>query len=752
MRKWLTSLVSSWYHALTLFWLVIIAMQWLSFTSTIWFVETNALVLTTLVTLAVIDVVLLSRPRWKLVVQAVAVVVILYRTLLSYAIISNSGVLVDQIIQFINHLVPYIWFSLTAWLLLELIPLVVMTKRRILIFTGINIVAFGMLDSFIVSMLWHEVAWTVFAGMGWLVSKHFQSFSLRYPQGWKRLWRSPFKVAAHIVIIFALVIVASVQMPEVPPTVTDPYTVWKKYTGAAATALSGKTGALNQHVNAESGYSRHDYRLGGSFNFDYSPVMNVTTSQRSYWRGETRRIYTGTGWVADAERGSDFRAVQANETLDHADHPAIKTEQIVQTISMASENDYPVLFGAYSMKRVQSVNGSTDTAGLAWKAEPSEMHWSSTRTGGRYPRTYTVISEVPIVPEGKLRKQTFADLYAGRQSQIQKYLQMSDDFPQRVTALARQVTASADTPYVKVGLLQQYLQQNFTYTNNPDVSRAKSGDFVDSFLFDIRAGYCDYYSTSLVMMVRSLGIPARWVKGYAPGQQVALDDARGVTNGRNMTAYAVSNADAHSWAEVYFGSYGWIPVEATPGFDMPLLTQQEKDASVTAPKVEEEQPQQQVKQESSPAEANGNSTIYTGIVWAVVVLMLWIVYRLWRKRIELRFCIFNFCAGRTLSPGEKVVAETERWLRYLQRKGWRRGTSETLRESVVRWERESPELSLVLRRLLHLFEQARYSPATVTEENWLAVRADAAKLRAVMKTVQERVQTGSGEVKSRSHS
>lgn len=743
MKKWLNSLISSWYHAFTLLWIILIAVQWLSFTSTLWFTETNALVLATLVALAVIEIALPDRPGWKLAAKAAAVLIILYRTLSSYSIISNSGSPGNRIGEFIEHLTPYIWFALIAWLIMELIPLVVITRQRILVFLGINIIAFGILDSFTPSILWQEVAWTVFAGMGWLVSKHFQSFSLRYPQGWKHLRRSPFKIVANIAIIFSLVIVAGVNMPEVPPTVTDPYTVWRNYNGTATVTTTGGTGALNQQMNTESGYSRQDNRLGGGFNFDYSPVMNVITSQRSYWRGETRRTYTGTGWVEDANRRSDFETVQANEELENEDHPAIETEQVVQTVNMASEESYPVLFGAYSINRVQSIDGSTNTDWLNWKPEQSEMHWNSTRRGNPFPRTYTIISEVPIVPEGELRKQTFDDLYSERQSQIAEYLQMPDNFPARVTELARQITASADTPYEKVGLLQQYLQQNYTYTNNPDISRAQSDDFVESFLFDIREGYCDYYSTSLVMMSRSLGIPARWVKGYAPGQQVFLDDAREAANGENMTAYAVSNADAHSWAEVYFGDYGWIPVEATPGFDMPLLTQQEDAEPVTAPEVEEEQPEQQ--QETTPADTNGELTINAGIVWAAAaVLVLWAGYMIWRNRVALHFYMLQFRAGRPLTPGEKVVVETERWLRYLQRKGWSRGSSETLRESVTRWELETPELSPVLRRLLPLFEKARYSPSAVTEEDWLVIRTYAAELRTVLKATQARVQAGSG--------
>ncbi|GJM72342.1 hypothetical protein HMSSN036_45580 [Paenibacillus macerans] len=149
-------------------------------------------------------------------------------------------------------------------------------------------------------------------------------------------------------------------------------------------------------------------------------------------------------------------------------------------------------------------------------------------------------------------------------------MQLPDSLPQRVKDLAREITAEGSTPYEKMELLQAYLRQNFEYTNKPDLSRRESGDFVDSFLFEIKQGYCDYYSTAMVIMARSLGVPARWVKGYAPGTQPSEEmmmRSPGISGN-----YTVSNADAHSWAELYFGDYGWIPFEATPGFDAPICS------------------------------------------------------------------------------------------------------------------------------------------------------------------------------------
>ncbi len=100
--------------------------------------------------------------------------------------------------------------------------------------------------------------------------------------------------------------------------------------------------------------------------------------------------------------------------------------------------------------------------------------------------------------------------------------------------------------------IETYLR-SFTY--NDDIEAPPPDrDPVEYFLYDIREGYCDYYATSMVVMLRSLGIPARAVSGYAEGRYD--EEAR---------LYYVTERDAHTWVEVYFPDYGWIEFEPTAG-------------------------------------------------------------------------------------------------------------------------------------------------------------------------------------------
>jgi len=724
----------SWYHAASLLWIFLIGLQWISFTEESWYTETTSLVLWTMAAVCVLEVMLPLKLLYRTVIKAIAIFFILHKILVDYSVYIPYGTFTERTEQFLLHMVPYVWFSLCAWAMLEAAHRLVTTKRRILVFLGINIVSMGILDSFTRIPLWTEVAWVMFAGMGWLVCQHFRSFQLQYPQGWKRLIRYPYKIIANIAIIFSLIIVASVNMPEVPPTLTDPYTAWRNYTGSGS--IEAGSGTLDIPTSTESGYSREDNQLGGGFNFDYTPVMSVTTSERSYWRGETREEYTGTGW--EDNRRVSAEAVQPGEALENNDAGSGKTKQVTQKVTMLNDNVYPILFGAYSISEVSSVEGEQQSNRMLWNADQAELHVVTNRNQPQYPKTYTVVSEAPVIVVDELRTKTYDDLYDSHPAD-DMYLQMPSKFPQRVKDLASEITGAASTPYEKVALLQNYLQQNFSYTNNPDLSRKVSDDFVDGFLFEVMEGYCDYFSTSLVMMARSEGIPARWVKGYAPGQLSLNSDMQAPRQpGADIeTTYTVTNADAHSWAEIYFGEYGWIPVEATPGFDMPLLTELPEVQPADEPEEQPEEEQVQEEEEQAAAPEQAKSALPSFVIWvASAILVLWIGYMFWRSRLSLRFLLLRLRSGGPLTPEQKVIAETERWLRYAQRKGLKRGSDETLRESVVRWSQAKPAAAATFGELLRTFEQARYSPANVHADDWKKVYETAQRLRKELKAEQ----------------
>jgi hypothetical protein len=132
-----------------------------------------------------------------------------------------------------------------------------------------------------------------------------------------------------------------------------------------------------------------------------------------------------------------------------------------------------------------------------------------------------------------------------------KYLQIPNTTPKRVKILSESITSGETTNYDKVKAIEQYLATSYPYTLKPK-STPSNRDFVDYFLFDLKEGYCTYFATAMTIMVRSIGLPARYVEGYVLPPEP-----------KTGTIYEVTNEQAHAWVEVYFENMGWVPFEPT---------------------------------------------------------------------------------------------------------------------------------------------------------------------------------------------
>lgn len=142
-----------------------------------------------------------------------------------------------------------------------------------------------------------------------------------------------------------------------------------------------------------------------------------------------------------------------------------------------------------------------------------------------------------------------------------KYLKLPDTLPDRIKSLALSITEDFDNSYEKVKAIEKYLNVSYPYTLKPSPT-PNERDFTDYFLFDLKEGYCVYYATAMTVMLRSIGIPARYVEGYMlPPEEVSKTD----TN-QPAKLYRITNENAHAWVEVYFEGFGWIPFEPTPPF------------------------------------------------------------------------------------------------------------------------------------------------------------------------------------------
>ncbi|HEX7057780.1 MAG TPA: DUF4129 domain-containing transglutaminase family protein [Bacilli bacterium] len=704
-------------------------LQFLELFAQSWWPETMRAVKVTIIALAVLDMLF---PRMKTLVRyfagvcvSVAATGYVLRLDLSAIEFANWPDFWRTFAAATYALHPVVWFPLGCFAAYRVLLLFMRSQGNIISMMVCGTIFLAVVDSFSTYQLWENVAVFVLCGLTLLVVEHSEYLRRRHPESWKHIAEYPETLLATIIIIALLIIIAANIAPNARPLLTDPYSAWKKAHGEEVAFSSKSVAGIRLETPGKSGYERSSETLGGAFDFDYSPVMLVDTEHKSYWRGETRTVYTGTGWQDPVDE-QDGALVQANAALPQVGLAQTNGETVSnrQTIRVLNEEKFPVLFGAYAIAKVETIVNGNDPdlapgnfANLRWFSENGELKWSDAKT---YPQTYTIFSEMPVIDEEKLR----ATAETADAETLRTYTQLPETLPARVRELAESITADKTNAYDKVKALADYLQNTYRYNNKPDMTKAQSTDFVDSFLFEVKEGYCDYYSTAMVVLTRSLGIPARWVKGYSTGVPENLEMIPGDIYSEDIDlidggVYMVRNSNAHSWAEVYFAGSGWVPFEATPGFRMPLQISQHKTAAAidieTAP--------------DQTAADNRDARLIPGAVGIAAVLLIVAAGFLARKF----GLIAAFAAGlprRKKQQAKQIaLAELSRLRKFLARKGYLRKEHETFREAAARWSITSPALQPAFADLVSCMEKAAFSRMGLTP-------ADAEKLEKTAQIIR----------------
>ena len=177
------------------------------------------------------------------------------------------------------------------------------------------------------------------------------------------------------------------------------------------------------------------------------------------------------------------------------------------------------------------------------------------------PRSYAAIGSVSTATPEQLQNASSA---YGQNGIVyphwiaDRYLQLPSNFSQPVRDLAQQLAQGHDNVYDVAISIQDYLHA-LKYGEQV-VPPPPGVDAVEWFLTDQRVGFCSYFASSMITMLRSLDIPARLVVGFAPGQ---WDEDR--------NAWMVRTKDYHAWPEVYFPEFGWVEFEPTPPGVQPSL-------------------------------------------------------------------------------------------------------------------------------------------------------------------------------------
>ena len=294
-----------------------------------------------------------------------------------------------------------------------------------------------------------------------------------------------------------------------------------------------------------AGFSDQFVITGGPLTLDDKPALTVEASAPALWRGLAYDSYTQHGWrrmipgndyeLPESPPGSGrYRLWEGNWNAPQT--TAVK--RIRQTITTHAPTG-GVLVGAATPASVH---------GLSFRIVPSVDSYGClhARGLGVVEQRYEVesIAPTPTVEEMRQAPDRYPDLVR------EYYLPVPPGTRAELQELADRLTAGLANPYDKVQAIEDHLYKECRYTLDvPPIPPRE--DAVAYFLLSTRRGACDLYASSLVVLSRLAGVPARVVTGYATGAE-----------NPETGAYEVTNADAHAWAEVYFPGIGWVEFDA----------------------------------------------------------------------------------------------------------------------------------------------------------------------------------------------
>ena len=319
--------------------------------------------------------------------------------------------------------------------------------------------------------------------------------------------------------------------------------------GTAVSLLRGSSGTVEGSL-VDAGNS---LTVQGSLSLSPTHRFTVEADEPRYWRVGAYDRYTGDGWVRTGSPGE----YDDGDLLDG--QPADRTREVTQTYEVES---------------------AIGTVPAAWKPRRYEgdPDVQVTRHDGLQPvrglesgDSYRVESEVIEASERALR--AAGDDYP--EDIVETYVQLPESTPDRVAETTATLTENAETPYQTALVIERWLRRNRNYSL--EVSRPRR-NVADRFLHAMSEGYCTYFATTMTVMLRTQGIPARMVVGYTPGESV----------GSNR--WEVRGLHSHAWVEMYVEEWGWVQFDPTPAGPRQAAEQQQLADDGPDPGESEETP------------------------------------------------------------------------------------------------------------------------------------------------------------------
>lgn len=395
-----------------------------------------------------------------------------------------------------------------------------------------------------------------------------------------RVTKKAYHAPLHLIPLFFVSVVLLLLPPakETPIRWTAVKNIYRSVkediTAFIANAEFLLSGGADSYSLSFAGYSENG-KIAGSVLSSDTPQITIKgdrTNTPLYLTGSVYDTYTGKKWEIHAKEKpyeEEEYVLQYNELLSALSQSIYTNEEIH---AMLQSVEYEITYKAI---RTRSLFAASYTpgfsllsdAGLSKNSGDALKLTKAQKAGFAYSADFILLDYSSENLKRLLRGQAFkgapsADrLYRERQSYIaEHYTRLPDTLPDRVYALAEDITAGADTDYDRLKAIEAYLN-SYTYTRLPD-SVPEAADVTDYFLFESKNGYCTYFATAMAVLARCEGIPARYVEGLISNGACRYDNLPLNLSGNN----------AHAWVEAYIPYIGWIPFEPTPAYTQAAYT------------------------------------------------------------------------------------------------------------------------------------------------------------------------------------
>lgn len=371
--------------------------------------------------------------------------------------------------------------------------------------------------------------------------------------GWqRRRVREDFDVPASIMRSGILVAGGSVALAWILTSVAvaAPLTgAWQAFDEVWTDARDQFEGVFGSLTNPDSRITGNSFgssfAVSGSWVSRDDEALLLAASRPLYLRTATYDTYTGRGWRRSDGSEREVPAGEPLFTVPTSERPTVAAAVVVERITVEMlQTIGRNLFTAGSPLTVLAPTVVQETGGYPVLGGIELAHAPSENESYQVNVAISTATEAQLGAAGTDYPDGVAQLYLS-----------TPGLTDRVRDLALELTDGAGNPYQKAKALANFLSRHPSFTYDTTAAVAPTGqDLVDFFLFDPeadRTGYCQYYASAMVLMARSLGLPARVAAGFAPGER------------QEDGIYLVREANAHAWAEIYFPGYGWQIFEAT---------------------------------------------------------------------------------------------------------------------------------------------------------------------------------------------